>query len=144
MNSKYEECIDACIACAIACEECCSQCIDEGHPDCIRVTGDCAQVCWNFSSLMSRGSEIVPYFAKACEEIAESCMEQCNQYQDSDHHQDCVHACQKCVEECKKKSLSKCLDLTARCHHKIKCDLPLKGHFLRRDYEVRTSTAPLS
>lgn len=102
MIGKNSGILKTVIECAQHCEECCALCVEENHPECIKLTGDCAQLCWNFSSFLSRGSEFNGYFAKMVEEVCEAVVKECSKYQDSDHHQRCVEMARACADECRK------------------------------------------
>lgn len=102
MNTNNQSCIEACMECARVCEECCAACIDENHPECIKLTGDCAQMCWNTASFLGRGSQFAGYLVKACEEACEATAKECGSYQDSEHHMRCAEACRHCADECRK------------------------------------------
>ena len=99
--NQHQNVIEASILCARLCEECCAMCIEEDHPDCVKVTGDCAHICWTLSSFMGRSSEFSPSLAKVCEEICEACAGECSKYDDSGHHMRCADAARNCAAECR-------------------------------------------
>jgi hypothetical protein len=105
-HEKYRACIDACVECARECEHCAAACLGEEDVKrlarCIRLDTDCAAICWQAASFMSRGSEHATQVCRLCADICDACAEECEKHTDMEHCRSCAEACRHCAEECRK------------------------------------------
>jgi len=104
-NQLYQSCIEACMRCAQECEYCGDACLHEMNvgamADCIRLTKDCAEVCWMAAGMMRRGSRFAGAFCGLCAEVCEACGNECARHP-QEHCQRCAEACMHCAEECRR------------------------------------------
>jgi len=100
----YERCIQACLNCAALCNNCASACTEEDDmrmiTNCIRITMECATVCYATAQLLNMGSSSAKDICRICAHICEACSDECSRY-DTDHCQECAAACKQCAEECR-------------------------------------------
>lgn len=104
-------CIDACLACAQACTACADACLAEDDPAdlrrCIRLTLECADICFVTARMATRRTEpeqgVVPAFLQACAAAAAACGDECARHADRFKHcRICSEVCGKCEHACKK------------------------------------------
>ena len=90
-------------ACAILCDACYSGCLQEvdvkAMSNCIKLNRDCAEICRITASFISRDSENIDNFLMLCNEICNTCADECEKH-DHDHCKKCAEACNTCAEAC--------------------------------------------
>ena len=98
-------CIDLCVESARECERCTNACLGEPDvsslTDCIRLTQDCAHVCWTTASLLGRHSRFLRDICRLCGEVCEACSVECRRFS-HEHNQRCADLCDECAEECRR------------------------------------------
>ena len=99
------QCIEACFDCAQTCVACADACLTEVDPGplarCIRINGECADICATTGRLLSRripsDSLIWERQLEAAAVGARMCAEECERHADRHEHcRVCAAACRKC------------------------------------------------
>ena len=97
-----EACIEACLNCHRVClHMALTHCIEIGgkhtEPAHFKLMINCAEMCQTCASFMISGSELHHLTCGVCAEVCRRCAASCQEVGDMD---DCVTACQTCVETC--------------------------------------------
>ncbi|MDD4892320.1 MAG: four-helix bundle copper-binding protein [Phycisphaerae bacterium] len=100
--------IDAASACERACTLCADAFLAEDKPsvfvDCIRMTGDCAEVCKLAGHMLLRQTEadvdLVRRAIELCTLTCRSCADICHGHSKKAYCSVCVHCCKACADAC--------------------------------------------
>lgn len=72
-HQQYASCIQACDRCAVACFHCADACLQESDPKmmarCIKLDGECADICRLASAAMAKGSDYIAQICRLCADI---------------------------------------------------------------------------
>src|SRR5690349_15886292 len=103
---NYRDCIDACNECAVICDQLAAACNREHNvaslSRCMSLSLDCSGVCRLAAQLMSRDSEYVEEICVFCENLCQTCANECAKHGHLDQHTCCADLCRTCAEECRK------------------------------------------
>lgn len=101
MNS--EKLIRELSACAVACNVCFRACLGEEHvlqlTRCIELDRECADICQQTASILSRDSSNADHFLGLCANICKQCAEECEKHP-HEHCAECAAACRFCYDRC--------------------------------------------
>jgi hypothetical protein len=99
----YHTTIDACLRGAQECEHVLDTCVKDPEKlaERLRLTRDCADICWTTAAFLSRGSQFAGEICRMCAEVAEACGAECAQREMEDC-QRCADVCRQVTEECRR------------------------------------------
>lgn len=91
--------------CAATCRYCSVASLDEENVktmvSSIKNCLDCAEMCSQLASYLSRNSIHSAKILKACIDLCEACAKECEKHTHMDHCQECAEMCRKCANACK-------------------------------------------
>ncbi len=102
-DETIQSCIEACLRGARACEHVMDTCVKDPAQlaDRLRLTRDCADICWTAAAFLSRDSRFAAGVCRMCAEIAEACGEECAKRELAECRQ-CANVCRQVVDECRR------------------------------------------
>jgi len=103
MDERYYALLEKLWHCALSCEKCATAGLGSGHAgslvSSIRLSQDCADICFQLVRAIKRRSELVAPLLQVCAYICQLCAEACGNHSE-DACQQCAAACMHCSEAC--------------------------------------------
>ncbi|HEY4106068.1 MAG TPA: four-helix bundle copper-binding protein [Polyangiaceae bacterium] len=103
MEQEHASLLTVAARCADACEQCAAACLAEEDvkqmADCIKLDGDCADLCRLVAAFAARGSSFTLLLSAVLADLCKLCCAECSKHP-FDHCRVCAGACRACEAAC--------------------------------------------
>ncbi|MCP8896481.1 four-helix bundle copper-binding protein [Shinella daejeonensis] len=104
ISPEMQSCIDECLRCHSVClSMAMNHCLEAGgqhvEPNYFRLMAACAEICQTSANFMLIGTDLHKRTCAVCAEVCKECARSCEQISDM---QECVDACRRGAESCRK------------------------------------------